>query len=559
MEDTRRSLTVRLALALLIPALLLGAAMAVDRIAARRALVAVDRRSRTTGLLLGASFRRELEKFRLTAVALAGDGDARSALAGRDPTQLAALNRKLEALAARTGAANIYLLDTRGITVAASNWRRADSFLGNDYAYRAYFRQAMRHGQAQQFALGTQSGRPGLYMTNAVTAGGRPIGIMVVKVEFTALEAEWRRTPARAFVTDRRGIILVTTNPAWRFTTIRPLPPAERAAVRRSLVYGAVPLALNPMVATRQIAPADAARRAPYVETVEPVAGGWRVHILAPTAPAIASAVGVGRAILAALVVASAALLLLWRHRRRLAAARAEAAEEARIGVLREQLVQASKLATLGQITAGVAHEINQPVAAIAAYAHNARAFLDRGDSGGAADAVERIGGLAQRIGLITRELRGFSRRASGVLEPVAVAEAIDGVQLLLRDRLRRTDAVLEVHLPAVPLRVMAERVRLEQVLVNLVQNALDAGARTVMIAVRPGETRAEIAVADDGPGLMPEGRAGLFQPFSTTKADGLGLGLVICRDIVAGFGGTLEARDPPRGAEFAFTLELVP
>ncbi len=536
--------------------LLIGALTMADRITRNRAVAGVAQRSRASVILLAASFRRELDKFRLVPIVLADDREAREALTTRDPARLAALNRKLEALSRETHAANVYLLDARGITVAASNWQQPESFLGDDYAFRTYYREAMRRGDAQQFALGRRSREPGLYISKRLSRDGRPLGVFVVKVEFGGLEREWRETATSAFVTDTRGIMLVTANPAWRFQTIRPLSPAERMRARRSLEYGAVPLAQNPLFAAHAVAAAGsaAAMRAPYVEATERVGDRWQVHVVSPTASAVDGAVAFTRLVFLFAVLAGAAGWLVWRQRRRAAAARAERATNARLAVLNDQLVQANKLATLGQITAGVGHEINQPVTAIAAYAHTARMLIAREAHAEAIEAIDRIAALTQRIGIITRELRGFARRASGEITAVAIDEAVAGVALLLRHRLTALGVDFVVSGPA--LSVRAERVRLEQVLVNLVQNALDAGAMRVAVETRAVGARVEIAVVDDGTGLSPEIRTGLFQPFRTSKHDGLGLGLVLCHDIVTRLGGTLEARAPAAGAEFVIILE---
>ncbi len=539
--------------------LLVGAAWyASSEVAATRAIAGVGRRAQDSAILLASSFRRELDKFGLVPVVLADDREARDALATRDPDRIAGLNRKLEALSAATSAANVYLLDSRGVTVAASNWRRSDSFLGDSYAFRAYYRDAMRQGSAQQFAFGQRSRRPGLYITKRLSDGGRILGVFVVKVDFVALQREWRESGTTAFVTDGRGIILVSSNPDWQFQTTRPLSPTERAQARRSLDYGTAPLTQNPLYAQRLVAPAAAVTgRDAYVEAIEGVGAGWRIHVLAPVGPAVASATAFARLAVAISALAIAALFLLWRYRRRGEAARIERETAARLAGLREQLVQANKLATLGQITAGVAHEIAQPLAAIAAYAANARAFVARGDPGQAEDAMGRVGTLTERIGVITRELRGFARRSSGEVEAVSVAEALAGTELLLRDRMRMLGATFLVEGPAATVR--AERVRLEQVLVNLVQNALDAGARTITATIAGDARRVSITIADDGAGLSAEMRDALFQPFKTSKKDGLGLGLVICHDIVADFGGTLKAAAPAVGAAFVIDLERAP
>jgi two-component system C4-dicarboxylate transport sensor histidine kinase DctB len=235
---------------------------------------------------------------------------------------------------------------------------------------------------------------------------------------------------------------------------------------------------------------------------------------------------------------------------------RAEASRE----VLREELVQANKLATLGQIAAGVAHEINQPVAAIRTHADTATAYLDRDDPEAARRSLGRVAELTGRIGVITDELRAFSRKSTQGVSAVSPAAAIDGALLLIGGRLREGGVEL-VRGGEADVRVQAEPIRLEQVVVNLVQNAFeamtDAGtpSPTLTIDVARKGRRVEIVIGDNGPGVDPAVASALFTPFVTTKPAGLGLGLVICRDIVAGFGGELSLRPSPAGAQFVIAL----
>jgi two-component system C4-dicarboxylate transport sensor histidine kinase DctB len=236
---------------------------------------------------------------------------------------------------------------------------------------------------------------------------------------------------------------------------------------------------------------------------------------------------------------------------------RAEASRE----MLREELVQANKLATLGQIAAGVAHEINQPVAAIRTSAETVLAYLKRDDGEGVKRTANRIAELTARIGSITDELRAFSRKTTSRPSAVSPDEAIDGALVLLTGRLRESRiAVTRVKAPT--LKVLADRVRLEQVILNLVQNAVEAldeaGAAEprLSLSVAAAETDVEIVIADNGPGLSDEIADALFTPFVTTKATGLGLGLVICRDIVASFGGELNTRASDAGAVFVVSLK---
>jgi two-component system C4-dicarboxylate transport sensor histidine kinase DctB len=233
---------------------------------------------------------------------------------------------------------------------------------------------------------------------------------------------------------------------------------------------------------------------------------------------------------------------------------------ESTVQQLREDLAQANRLAILGQISAGVAHEINQPTAAIRTYVDNARKLFERGDHGAALATLSTIASLSERIGFITEELREFSRRSPGRKEPVRLHDVIEGSRLLLEPQLRlRGITLLRPRAPETQ-RVLANKTRLEQVVVNLIQNAMDALSETrdgtISIDAGGNGHKVWLSIADNGPGVPPERRAQLFAPFSSTKPLGLGLGLVICRDIIADLGGSLEFAPAPDGGAI-FTARL--
>ncbi|WP_145144165.1 ATP-binding protein [Roseomonas gilardii] len=621
-QASRRVSRWRRAVWLVLPLLLLLLLdRAADGLATHIALSDLRTSARAEAELRVALLRSEIDKQRSLPVVLASDPDLRRALETRDAALLHALDIKLESLSRSTGAGVIYALDAEGVTLAASNWRQEDSFVGNDYSFRPYARLSMEQGSAEHFALGTASHQPGLYLGRRIDAppspggaGSRALGVIVVKTLFEGVEEGWRPLHQPVLVTDRAGIVLVTSEPGWRFHAIAPLSEEERQRIRESLQFGDAPL--EPLPLPDDAAPAEEPIRlrlpgaAPesFLLTRVPVPStGWTLHLLTPTRVPVELATAAAR--LLTLLAGLLALLLAWlmlRRRRRLgldmarqrrqreeleaevrlrtaeleranASLRAEGEErqraEAAIHRLRDDLVQANKLAILGQITASVAHEINQPVAAIRSFADNASLFLERGDAASARRGLGTIAGLTERIGAITGGLRGFARRAGGELEAVPVAEAVAGALLLLGYRLRQDAIAVTVDVPE-GLAVRAERVRLEQVLVNLIQNAVEALAGRpegqpegrprgrIGVAARPvpgqGPPRIRIAVSDNGPGLAPEVRRSLFMPFTTTKSEGLGLGLVICRDIVSDFGGTLEAESPPgpEGSLFVITLE---
>ncbi|NBW10837.1 MAG: sensor histidine kinase [Caulobacteraceae bacterium] len=581
--------------------LAVGAAVVAGELARRQAEEDLARQAQAGAALHAAVLRSELEKHRSLPLVLAQDPEAIALLTQPGPARTDQVDRKLERLAGQTRAAVIYLLDAKGVARAASNWRLPTSFVGEDYSFRPYFTRAMQTGDAEFFALGTVSGRPGLYLARRMAdADGRVVGVAVVKVEFDALEADWRGSGEPAYVADPSGVILITSVPDWRFRTVAPMSDAQRRQVLTGQTLGhdaLAPLpfrtpAARPALVTAAVNGPLESWMAAAADTATP---GWTLHLLSPAGTAILVAVSNARAVaLLAVTLMMGAVGILLR-RRQLAEAQMRAEEAARADLerridertvelraandelnrqiderraaeagremLREELVQANKLATLGQIAAGVAHEINQPVAAIRTSAETVLAYLKRDDGEGVTRTANRIAELTARIGSITDELRAFSRKTTSRPSAVSPDEAIDGALVLLTGRLRASRiAVTRAKAPS--LKVLADRVRLEQVILNLVQNAVEAldeaGAAEprLSLSVAAAGTGVEIVIADNGPGLSEEIAGALFTPFVTTKATGLGLGLVICRDIVASFGGELNTRPSEDGAVFVVSLK---
>ncbi len=527
---------------------------------------AVERRERATltaatvgdARLRQALLASEVARFRLLPLALADDRDVIAALTGSFAARRT-LDRKLEALRRDTGAAVIYFVGRKGLAIAASNWREPRSFVGNDYRFRRYYRDALRTGAGEQFALGTVSHRPGLYLSRRSASGG----VVVVKLEFDAIERQWRAAGGTTYVTDRRGVVLVSSRPDWRFAATRPIAPAAAAAERADLFVMALLPAPVPPPQTIAV-------------TTEPNATGWRVTLIQSTRP-IAGVVRTAQvaALLGTLILAAIGWTLRERGRRRtertlalesaVAARTADlsreieerAAAEARADDLREGLRQANRLAALGQITASVAHETAQPVAAIRNYAASGELLLDRGDVEAVRGNLHAIGRLTERIGSVTSELRGFARKRTGAIGPVPLSEVVEGARLILKERLAR----VALSLPVIPpdLLVIAGRVRLEQVLVNLLQNATealaDSPAPRIDLTLTVEADTVRLHVADNGPGIAPEVADRIFTPFVTSRPSGLGLGLVISQDIMTDLDGALRLIPSASGATFEIAL----
>lgn len=542
-------------------AIISGAAalMLVTSLAAQRVEVQVRQEAEQSAGLLAALLASEIEHYQALPITLATDGEVAAVLAGGDANAADRLSRRLALISTRIGSAAIYLVGANGRTLAASNAGRPDSFVGNDYRFRQYFRDAMRSGRGTQFALGSTTRRPGLYLSQRIERDGRRLGVLVVKVEFESLETDWQRSGTSAFVTDERGSIIITTDARWRFRQASTVLTGDSGA--RVRLVG------------------SEARRSFMRGQSETIVPGWTINALLPVDGRIDDAATAAAAMTALAMLASGGLTFwVWQSRRRsrakqLADERIRAILEDRVEqrtielskanaqlldemserrraeeaarVLHEELEQANRLAMLGQIAAGVTHEINQPVAAIRATADNAGAMIERGQIGAARTALGKIGKLTERIGTITGELRAFSAKRSGRQRLVSVDSALDGALVLVGTGLRQAGIALDRSPRNSELKIWADKIRIEQILVNLLRNALEAieaaSEPRIVIDVRHSDTHIEIRVSDNGPGIDPAVAPLLFTPFRTTKEQGLGLGLVISRDIAASLGGELN------------------
>jgi two-component system, LuxR family, sensor histidine kinase DctS len=232
-----------------------------------------------------------------------------------------------------------------------------------------------------------------------------------------------------------------------------------------------------------------------------------------------------------------------------------------------EQLQFTSRLVTMGEMASTLAHELNQPLAAIASYNSGCLNLLDRADCQ-AADirpALEKIGVQAQRAGKIIHRVHGFVRKSEPKRAPCQLAEVIEDCLGFVESDARKRHVRIDCDIPAMP-PIKADRLMLEQVLLNLIRNGMEAmantpeGHRKLQIRISQEDAQLRISVADQGCGIAPEVREKLFTAFFTTKPEGMGVGLSICRSIIEFHRGRLWAEDNPlsatgNGTIFAFTL----
>jgi len=579
-----------MALLLSIVAAVIAFAMVYGAEARREALAAAREQAGRRAALEAGTLIADVGKFRVLPFVLTELPDVPGALVQRSPASIARLDATLKTLAQRTGATVFYAIDRVGIARSASNADSADSFVGYDFRFRPYFLQAMRRDQSEYFALGSVTGRSGLFLARRAGTRANPAGVIVVKIEFDRIEQLWRSAGQLSLVVDRDNVIVIGTRPDLRFKTIAPLTAARRGELERLRQFGDEPLSS----AGLRFEPDGFARDADgnrYLTVAQrlPVLG-WR-HIHAePVEPILAAADNRTRVATLMLTLGLVGLIALIGRsgltRRRMEAARERLETEVarrtaeltdayenlrresdereradgRYRAAREELAQANRLGSIGTITTGVAHEVNQPLTAIRTASENGLKLLERGRTADVRENLSLIVSLTQRIGSITGELLSYGRRGRGERTSVPLDDILDGALLLVGDSFRRAGVTLEVvREPRLP-PLIAGRIRIEQVLVNLLQNALDAVKDRPDGHVRlTAAARAQVIhllVEDNGPGVDPEVIEAIFQPFFTGKPDGTGLGLGISREIVADHGGTLQLGNSALGGA-AFVVEL--
>jgi two-component system C4-dicarboxylate transport sensor histidine kinase DctB len=533
--------------------------------------------------LYAQSIRTLVERFSSVPEVLALDSDIKSLLRAPQDRQLRhALNLRLERLNAAAGSTVLYLLDARGETLVASNWRDWSSFVGNNYAFRPYFQDALRDEGARYFAVGVTTGIPGYFLSHVVRDDdGTLLGVLVVKLELEELQREWVGQPGVLLVADSYQVVILSNKPAWRFRALQPLDEQARAElveVRKYAEQALQPLAqqvhrrIDEDAQWARVDGPDGSRDYFWQRLAMPEEG-WTLHLLGEPS-GLADSVRSYRLAAAGVWMTLAFLLLFLAQRRknqRLQAGireRLEREVELRTAELRQAqdgLVHAAKMAALGQMSAALAHEINQPLTALQMQLGSLRLLLDSGRPEAVREGLQRIDGLLQRMAALTGHLKTFARKTpAGLSERLCLGDVLEQALQLLAPRMRSEQVELRTRVDG-EAEVLGDAIRLEQVLLNLLHNALDAmadsEARILEVRIaRDGDT-CLLSVEDSGGGIAADALDRVFEPFFTTKpvGQGLGLGLAVSYGIVRELGGSLQAGNGERGALFTLRLPAAP
>ncbi|HEY5756938.1 MAG TPA: ATP-binding protein [Steroidobacter sp.] len=582
---TLQSLRVpRAAMAMLIAAMIAGSGWLAYELALQSGFGGLQRTANDRLSLLQLTLTATIERFRYLPTALAQAAPISNIYEHPDsPQARQAANEYLKSLNDAAGSSDIYVIDRSGVALAASNYLDNNNFIGKNYAFRPYFTEALKSEEGRYYAVGATTGKPGYFLWHTANENaGAGVGVAVVKVDLHPLQSEWKSTGALVAMLDPYGVIFLTSRPNWQYRPISPLSEPQLRLLRDTRQYGRAIDDLNPLfegertdhgMKVVRISEPEARTRHEYVVFKRLLPEhGWTMVVLFPLQSVQQQAAVVAAAVMLA-VLAVLLIYLVTHQRRHIVRAKLNAhhvleqrvAERtAELAATQDNLVHATKMASLGQALAGVAHEINQSLAAMTTYIAGARVLLDRNDKDSALSNLKLVSAIVTRMGALTQHLKTFARKDTASKQATDLTAAIRYALSLVDYRVSEQDVSLHVSVPEKPVYVIGNAVRLEQVIVNLISNALDAmrerPRRQLTIELERGERGASLKVCDTGRGIAPEHVSSVFDPFYTTKdvGQGLGLGLSISYGIIQDMGGEITLESVlDQGTTFRIVLPL--
>jgi two-component system C4-dicarboxylate transport sensor histidine kinase DctB len=500
---------------------------------------------------------------------------------------LSILNQYLQEMQRATNAADIYLINAQGITLAASNWDKSTSFINQDYSFRPYFIQARQGEQGRYFAVGTASNKRGYYFSSPVTVQGDVIGVIAVKMNITAIEKQSqgiaKASGVEFMISDPDNIVFLSSVDSWRFNALTPLTQARRYAINASKRYATRPIAELDLQPVYQASHSPSIynissgnERNAYLNISKAMSQAqWRIHILVPMAPLYKS-------LPASLLLAATLYLLLTlaviytferqRHYQQMQKAQDQLEQRVKLRTAelehsnhklkrtQEELIQAAKLTVIGSLSASINHELNQPLAALRSYAQNTQKFIARNMIDKANENIQIMIELTDRLADIIGQFKSFTRKSSGQDNAFEMAKAVEQSLIIVKPELEKRKVKLTTSFPQGHCQVWGDGLRLQQVLVNLMSNAIVAMeqsvAKELTIEVK-ADKKISIIIQDTGPGIIESQLDKIFEPyFTTSERQGLGLGLSISERIVESMQGSITVENASQGGAI-FTIIL--
>ncbi|WP_319529940.1 ATP-binding protein [uncultured Cohaesibacter sp.] len=451
-----------------------------------------------------------------------------------------------------TNVSTIYVLDKAGNTVASSNWHTEESYIGENFGFQPYFDGAMAGRLGQYYGAGTTSSKPGFFIAYGLKDDEDIVGVVTIEIHLSELEQVWRSGPDDVLVYDVNDVVFLSSNRQWKYKILgeengvtRPssfeisrAPYEQEADDERSLVkcYEIGDATFYKDLFFGCLLPATLSIEERIVEY------SWTILSLKSTRPIY---IALCLVVLISLLIYLILIFSYRSFRNRI---------NRSIQKLRNQVVENSKLAAIGQMATEVAHEFNQPLAAIQMLLDTTRLLLKRQRFDEADDNLELISSHIERMTQQMSQMKSFASRhrvprGNGEVVSVAIA-SIKLFQLTLKKQnvqLNFQPSQSELHVPC-------NAIGLEQIFSNLITNALDAMAgqvrKCLTISISRQDDEVVVRVHDNGCGFTNPSR--VFEPFYSTKQRGTGLGLAIVNDIIENSGGSISAQNhPDGGAEF--------
>lgn len=537
----------------------------------------------------------KLDKYAHLPQLLAEDQELVSVLKQpNNSAQIDLTNRYLENVNNIIQAADTYLLDQWGNTIAASNWNLDRSFIGKNFAWRPYYSDAIQGESSQYFALGSTSGQRGYYYSFPVIYAADAIGVVVVKMDLSAIEGNWKAKQSTFVATDNYDVVFMSSNPNWLFKSLTTLSEQDRSKITNSRQYLDTPIRSLGLIGDLDSAhselqnPHSGWLKDDYLVSSRPFPQlDLTIRVVTEKVTLFWSTLSFALILTLLFVIALLTLQLTYqRHQKkrqfeqlqseakqkleflvmeRTAELQAEVSERARTeNALRQtqnELIQAAKLAVLGQMSASISHELNNPLAAIRSFADNGRRFLAKQKLDRVDENLSRISHLTDRMAKISSQLKSFTRKSdSNDIHLMELTPIVISAKELVAPQIKSYRVELTVNVDNLNVRAEINAIQVEQVLINLLTNAAQAVAdlpeRQVQLSSAQFGEFVDIYIDDNGPGIDSKQAHQLFEPFYTTKKNGLGLGLSISQQIIQAMHGQLSVTQSPLGGA-RFTMRL--
>ncbi|WP_158278849.1 sensor histidine kinase [Leucothrix arctica] len=508
-------------------------------------------------------------------------------LAANDP-DLA--NQKLLTIQQRSQADAVYILNTDGITIASSNAGTPTSFMGRSYDYRPYFKEAITEGKGNFYGVGATTAVPGLFVSSRYPLDlSKPAkAVVVVKINLQPLLDNWLSGTDTVFVSNDNGVLVLSSNHSWLYKTLGDIPTEQLQSIKAQQQFANEPLTRLDLAEQDQITivKLDGAR---YIRTIVEVASeigiqGWTLQHLTPYKTITDKTFSDWTKIIA-LLLAAVAILLAIRFkntRAELKTSRGESSQlrelnlslnheiierkqvEAELTKAQIDLRRTSKLTAMGQLSASITHELGQPLSAMRNYIATLQLSTAKNGDSRSDKTLGKLLSLVERMTNVTHQLRYFARSGDKEVHRIKLNNTITGALSVTQPAILEAKVILKIDSPDTPVYIVAGEIRMEQVLINLIQNAIHAMQgcedKRLDICIAQTDTSAVMSVSDTGHGISESTLKELFEPFYSTKPSGIGmgLGLAISSNIVTEVGGTLTAENlDTGGARFLVTVPL--